>query len=280
MNKADLAKNIKDWWNGDSGIQSGQPAVLFERSSSTQLPTIYLFANFGATRGSEIGQKSQITTHYTEQNNHVNDHWAISPLTYTLTGLIGELTYTAPTSWANASPFSTPSIYSLQGMIAPSMDSATRSAYNIYQRTQAVAERYRQTIRSALSNIGVIKAQPQQTNQEYVFRQLMSLEINRQLVSIYTPYGGYEDMAIINVRMNNNDLRYISELTVDMQQWRNVGELAQRAATKQEKEEMARLQQAIEQNNGQASTTQVSRRETDAFVLAGRPQRIRPYQNN
>lgn len=280
MNKAQLKQNIRNWWNEGTDSQNIVPAALFTRSSTAQLPQIYLFAQFGLAQGAEIGQQSQITTHYTEQNNHVNDHWAVNPLTYNLKGLIGELIYSAPITWANASPYATSPVYQVLSILSPTMDNATRSAYNIYQQTQATAERYRQTVRNALSNIGVIKTQTQQTNQQYVLRQLRSLELNRQLVAILTPYGWYENMAPINVRMSQNNQRYVSDLTIDFQEWRNVGDLAQRAATKQEKEGMARLQQAIEQNNGKASTTALSRRETFAFVEAGRPQVIRPYQNN
>lgn len=280
MNKAQLQQNIKNWWNEGTNTQNIVPAALFTRSSTAALPQVYLFAQFGLAQGADIGQQSQITTHYTERNNAINDHWAVNPLTYSLKGLIGELIYSAPTKWANASPYHTSPIYDILSIISPTMDNATRSAYNIYQHTEAVADRYRQMVRSALSNVGVIKTQTQKTNQEYVFQQLRLLVLNRQLVRVLTPYGWLEDMAPINVRMSQNNQRYVSELTVDFQEWLKVGDLAQRAATKQEKAQMARLQQSVEQNNGQASTTAVEDRETILYRAVGRPQVLNPYQNN
>lgn len=280
MNKAQLKQNIKNWWNEGTDTQNIVPAAFFTRSSSAELPQVYLFAQFGLAQGADIGQQSQITTHYTEQNNHVNDHWALNPLTYSLKGLIGELIYSAPTKWANASPYANSAVYDILSIISPTMDNATRSAYNIYQHTEAVADRYRQQVRTALSNIGVIKTQTQQTNQQYVFTQVQSLQLNRQLVQILTPYGWFENMAITNVRMSQNNQRFVSEIVIDFQEWRNVGELAQRAATKQEKAQMAILQQSVEQNNGQASTSQVSNTDRDSwlFTATGRPQYLIPYK--
>lgn len=240
--------------NRETNNDANNPALLFIKSNTTNMPQIYLFSNFGLAQSAEIGQQSQITTHYTEQNNAINDHWAISPLTFTLSGLIGEVVYTPPTKWANYVARQTTEMSALINLLAVPLDANTSNAYNIAQFANANVRRYTRTIAQNLSKLGIIKTQTRKTNQQYVFEQLRNLQTKRQLLAVETPYGTFEDMAIINVRMSQSGNRFYSQVSVDFQQWRDVLPANQRAATSSEKTDIARLQQAAIQNQGNAST--------------------------
>lgn len=268
----------RKWAQGDT---VDEPAALFLRSDTSELPQIYLFSKFGLSQGAEVNQQSQITTHYTEANNAINDHWALNPIKLTLSGLIGEVIYTPPTAWAN---FSTRAEMNLSGslvnLLAPQFDYYTQNKYNIAQFQEANLRRYVRTISQGLSDLNVLKAQTRKSNQEYVFQKLRQLQYFRQLVkAVATPYGWFEDMAVTSLRMSQSGNRFYSNISVEMQEWRDVLPATQRAATAQEKADMAKLQQSLTQNQGEASTTS-TRRETTLYVMAGRPQALRPYQNN
>lgn len=259
MKKQDIKNNIINWANNIDNPQNTDMALLFTKSNTAHLPQIYLFSKFGIAQGAEIGLQSQITTHYTEENSAVNDHWAIAPMTYSVSGLIGELLYAAPTKWMNYIEAKTPKMLDALNFISPTLDNYTQAAYNITQQIEADVERYRQVLRQGLSSLGFIEEGIAKTNQEYVFSRLQELQYSRQLVQVETPYGSFSNMAITNIRLSQKNNRYISNLTVDFQQWRDVKAAATRAATASEKADMAKLQQALTENQGVASTQEVQR---------------------
>lgn len=233
--------------------------MLFEQSKSSIFPQIYLFSSFGIAQRNEIGRQSQITNHFTESNFSIQDHWAISPLTYTLTGLIGEVVYQAPTQWANYAQKQVIDYLEPLSIISPTLDNYTNAAYNAVQVVQASVERYRQIARQALINLNALKDTTSQSNQEYVYTKLTDMQLNRQLVTIYTPYGSLSDMAITSVRMGQNNTHFYSGLTINFQQWRDVAQASQRKATNAEKAQIARLQQGLSNTKdlGGASTNEV-----------------------
>lgn len=269
MRKSDIKNKVANWAKNllpdDEGVN---PALLFIKSDATEMPQIYLFSKFGLAQGAEIGQQSQITTHYTEKNNAINDHWAISPMTVSLSGLIGEVIYTPPKQWANIVAAVVSKMQKLLKLVAPKLNVSTGKAYNIAQFVESNVRRYLQIIMQLLNSMAGFGTL--ETNQQYVFRLLRDLQLNRQLMAIETPYGAFEDMAIVNVRMSQNGNRFYSELIVDFQEWRNVLPAQQRAATQAEKDDIAAVQQELEQQQGEASTTSVDK-ESHLYIATGRP---------
>lgn len=239
-------------------------ALLFTNSQSNgKFGQIYLFSQFGIAENSTFTRKSQITTHYTEENYAINDHWAIEPIEYILSGLIGEVIYRPSKNWANKFQEKIPNYVKGLSVISPTFDNYTTSAINLAQAVEESYNRYKQLAKNALRSIGY-GSSPTTSNQKKVADELNSLIDNKQLVSVYTPFGVFENMAILNASLTQEKSLYQSKLEVTLQEWRDTATKT-RKATEHEKSELARIQSAISSNLGQASSVNVRIRENSTI---------------
>lgn len=251
--------NITDYLTDKTDFNTIQevnnnPAILFTNTSISEFGNVYIFKNFGHSKTSSIKLSSQITTHYMEDNTARQDHWAINPIAYTLSGLIGEVVYTPPTQWANFVQKNIVDYLSPLGVLLPTFDSYTQSAINTVQAVEASVNRYRQIFTQTLSNIqGIGNTNVVKRNQSRVIEWLESLRDNRQLVNIWTPFGEYNNMAIVDISGTQNDTKYKSDLEIQFQQWKNITTIT-RAATEKEKAYLSSCQSAETQELGNAST--------------------------
>lgn len=239
-------------------------ALLFTNSQSNgKFGQIYLFSQFGIAENSTFTRKSQITTHYTEENYAINDHWAIEPIEYILSGLIGEVIYRPSKNWANKLQEKIPNYVKGLSVISPTFDNYTTSAINLTQAVEESYNRYKQLAKNALRSIGY-GSSPTTSNQKKVADELNSLIDNKQLVTVYTPFGVLENMAILNASLTQEKSLYQSRLEVTLREWRDTATKT-REATEHEKSELARVQNAIKSNLGQASSVSVSMRENSTI---------------
>lgn len=212
------------------GIQAKENKLiggaLFSNNSDVKFGQILLFEKFGICTGNNISLKSSITNHYTEENYSVNDHWAIEPTQYTMTGLIGELVYTVPKSWSKQLE----SLYGGTGLnilskLSPKLGSYTQGAMNAVKKAQSVFNKYTNMIKNAIGK-WLYSDVYKRTNQRKVLDELEAMMENRTLVSVYTPYGTYTNLAIISVNMRQKDnTKFTSELEVTFQKWRDAGDI-------------------------------------------------------
>lgn len=239
-------------------------ALLFTNSQSNgKFGQIYLFSQFGIAENSTFTRKSQITTHYTEENYAINDHWAVEPIEYILSGLIGEVIYRPSKNWANKLQEKIPNYVTGLSVISPTFDNYTTSAINLAQAVEESYNRYKQLAKNALRSIGY-GSSPTTSNQKKVADELNSLIDNKQLVTVYTPFGVLENMAILNASLTQEKSLYQSRLEVTLQEWRDTATKT-RKATEHEKSELARIQSAISSNSGQASSVNVSMSENSTL---------------
>ena len=111
------------------------PALLFANSSNDdRFGDLYLFNNFGISGGDTLTSTSDITTHYTEDNYAIQDHWAIAPRTYTLNGFIGELIYRPASSWTNWLQDKVMNYLEPLSIISPTVSNYVSSAMNIVHK--------------------------------------------------------------------------------------------------------------------------------------------------
>lgn len=250
-------KSASNWGNDTSRDKFKTPAVLFANATEgSKFPQMYLFSQFGQANTSSLNLTSQITTHYTEENYHINDHWALEPIKFTLTGLIGELIYRPAKNWSAKAESSFIDYLKPLGVISPTFDNYTQSAITLTNAVEESFRRYENVAKKALRSIGLSDS-VKTPNQEYVISQLEILRNNRQLVSIYTPYGVYEDMALITINANQEGTLFQSSLELQLQNWRTV-ESKTRNATKEEKAMLAQVQGALATQHGVVGTSQVS----------------------
>lgn len=243
------------------------PAILFTAVSPTSnklksasvFEDVYLFKNFGLEKTNTIKASSGITTHYMEDNTAMQDHWAINPITYTASGVIGEVIYSPPVLWSSFVQEKFTDYLTPLNVLSPTFDNYTRSAINTVQAVEASVRRYRQILTQTLNsfqgagiNTNIIKH-----NQSRVFEWLQILRDNRQLVTVLTPYGRFDNLAINDFGLTQNDSKYQSDIEIQFIQWRNVSSI-KRSATEEEQAYFFQCQNTETEQNGTASTENVS----------------------
>ena len=87
------------------------------------------------------------------------------------------------------------------------------------------------------------------SNQQYVFEQLLKIRNSRELVTVYTPYGKFFNLAIASIQMKQQGSNFQSSIEIRMQQWMNVSPLEARQATESEKAAIVELQKRKMQDN-------------------------------
>lgn len=226
-----------------------QPALLFENREG-KFGNIYLFKKFGSETTNSISLRSQITTHYMENNVSAQDHWAIAPIGYTLSGLVGEVMHTTKIKNQEVKQRDLIDYLKPLGMISPTFDSLTQSAINEKNAIIASLQRYEKIARKVFAEITNI--QTKTTNQQKIIEMLNKLRVNRQLVTVYTPFGVYENLAIEEVTETQNNSKYQSNLEIRFLQWRNI-ETFTRKANKEDLALIAQMQKAQETEQGTAA---------------------------
>lgn len=252
-----ITKTVQDWLNQKENELIG--GVLFSESTNGQ---ILLFNNFGICTQNNLSLKSDITNHYTEENYWINDHWAINPPQYTLSGLIGELIYTVPEGWAQKiESLYGPTGLGLLSVLSPTLGSYTSGVLNITRKVQSVVNKYINIAKQSANKIKdfVLKKAGitvvKKTNQRRVLDELENLMNNRVLVNVVTPYGTYNRLAIvaINIRQNENT-RFISDVEITFQKWRSVDELYADVNSEKMLADVAAAQKAPEKQKGLIGT--------------------------
>lgn len=244
-----IKKGLTSWFNEQENQLIG--GALFSNGESNQ---VFLFEKFGVCTQNNLSLKSEITNHYIEENAWVNDHWAISPPQYVLSGLIGELIYTVPEGWAKK----VESIYGVVGLgvlskLCPSLGSYTSSALNIARKAESVVQKYINIAKSAGSKITNFFKRDitSKTNQRRVLDELENLMNNRILVNVSTPYGTYKGLAIISINIRQDQsTRFMSDVEITFQKWRNPGEDFNKTSEEKSQSEIATAQKSIMKNKG------------------------------
>lgn len=254
-------QNVTDWLNNTKNKKLdnerlSDPAILFTNlDNNTKFGNVFLFERFGSTKSNTYNITSQITSHYMEDNVSRQDHWSISPDTYVLSGLIGEIVYTPPKQWQNFVQKNVTDYLKPLSMLSPAFDSYTQSALNLVQAVETSVRRYEQIARNLYEDFTntVVKS-----NQLKVAQIIKDLQVNRELVTIWTPYGTFSNMAILNAGFNQDESKYKSTLEIQLQKWRDISRAETREATDEEKRSyVAQVQKMREQDAGVAATQEV-----------------------
>lgn len=169
--------------------------------------------------GSEL--ESDITDHYTEDNNPVQDHIALRPEIVTVSGSIAEVVRAMPVAkpiTAVTNPL--PIIPSLTPALAPGAEAAQVATATTAAQEQA-------SITSTQSLYGYYQArlpqQPNQTKQQVAYGFMYQLWKGRQLFSVETPWGFFTNMAIQSITARQGpDSRFVSDFDITFKKIRTV----------------------------------------------------------
>ena len=238
-----IAQQQKDKYGDD-------PAALFLASQQNdKFPTIVLFKKFGVANDGTLTLPSDITTNYAEDMVAIQDHWALPPITYVMSGLIGEVVYSSPTSWATGVQNILSPLQPIAALV-PTLGSYTQAAVNVATQIQSSVDRYIDIAKAAISQWTGLGVQ-QTSNQQYIVQKLMDARLNRQLVTVATPYGVFDSMAIANVVVRETGSKYQSNVEISLQQWRSTN-VETRKATEEELALLAQIQKAASEDTGVA----------------------------
>jgi hypothetical protein len=164
-------------------------------SPSSAPPGINGFV-FDSIGPEEIHLQSDITDSYLETNYAIQDHVALKPVKFTLTGYVGELT---DIFQVEAENLLTPVIQLLSpGALIPNWNAQDGQAYAALAQANNIAQTVINNITSVASLIGQLL--PTLTKQEQAYSIFYKFWSTRTLCTIQTPFGLLTSMMIEDVR--------------------------------------------------------------------------------
>ena len=185
-----------------------QAVVTFAGAPSRIGVSGFIFDIIGSE---EMMLDSEITDHYTEDNNAIQDQVALRPEQFTLSGYVGELATAVVNPYTNI-------LTTLQAFGAvPAMIAAfSPQASQVYNRLSSIASNNQNIINKAANIYSLFSDLSTTTNkQQNAFQYFYQLWLNRQLCEVETPWGIFENMAIMNVRAKQDETtRVITDFSV------------------------------------------------------------------
>lgn len=191
-----------------------QAVVTFSGNPSRIGVSGFIFDIIGVE---EMMLDSDITDHYIEDNTSIQDQIALRPEQFTLSGYVGELTGNV------TNPF-TSILTTLQafGPISAMLVPFSVQASQVYNKLSTIATNGQNIINQAANIYTLFSDLSTTTNkQQNAFQYFYHLWLSRQLCEVETPWGIFENMAILNVRARQDeDTREISDFSVTFKMMR------------------------------------------------------------
>lgn len=213
---AAITKNVQIGGSALSLISLGKSLVTPQKDLPPGINGLVL----DIVEGDDLTLSANITDHYSEENVALQDHIAFAPVTYTLTGLVGELFIEK----TQAEDFATAVLDRLGplGVISPAMSASA-------QKALIAAEQVKQAADSALDTFNSLKdaiagTQGQSLNrQQALYDQLEKMFYGRTLCTVSTPWKNFDNMAIESVNINQDATSVdFSRVTITVKQMRFV----------------------------------------------------------
>lgn len=265
-----------------SSVSTPQAALKIEQNKNF---VRYLF--FQTVTEDTVNFQSQMTDNWVENNTAIHDHIAISPVTITMRGLVGELVYSSREAeldyereLAQANAINSKDtiflqfgennrpIYDIGGKLTaisafiPEVSNVTQMAQNMWDRHEAAARKAtrifntlfnlnKQTLNSKMTAYSGLSSNLKESKLKEVCETLKDYWLNRTSLVADTPFGDFENMYITSVSLHQGNENFIGEITVTLKQLR----FAQTLTTEADKDVLAKYNayaRAQEENNGKA----------------------------
>jgi hypothetical protein len=177
---------------------------------------------------STVTLSSEITDHYLESNDPIQDHIAQKPVRITLRGFVSELAQKAPEGIVGA--LSTiqnklTAVPAYIGRYTPGAVQGIQKGINAAQATVNEINLGLSKVQNIVSFLPTLlpSSSPRQTKQQAAFAQLASLWESRQIFTVETPFRYFDAMAIESLSfLQPEDTRDWCDITVTMKQLRFV----------------------------------------------------------
>lgn len=257
-----IINNIADAYNKFSDSLNPDKYALLLVGGTANIAYLFEIIN-----NESIDFQSDITDNYVENNTAIQDQIAIKPLTISLSGLVGELSFTPPMSALNflfenigvdkidnftSSKINTTVTDKLSTMKAllPPVSNATQLAKNAIQYAESSVRRYLKYL-DGYANKYLLK-KPTEYKQHFITRKLKDIWESRTPCRVLTSrFGVYDNMYIQSINLTQGETLTTSTLSITLKQVR----FADVTVTEADKTVLAKYtnyQTATEQNNGKA----------------------------
>lgn len=168
---------------------------------------------FNIVTDDAVDLESEITDHFIENNTAIQDHIALKPEIISVRGLVAELAGIQPTQ-GNISQ-QTNALPEIPGYLPEFTDGVVQTMVQM----EIEPERQQAAISDSQSLFGYYNSrspqEPNQTKQSYVFGYFYQLWKGRQLFSVETPWGIWNNMAIMSLNATQGeDTRTVSDIRI------------------------------------------------------------------
>ena len=200
---------------------------------------VYLFD----TRGEEeAALESDITDNWIETNTTMQDHIGLKPMIITLSGYVGELTNKLPKELENLQKAEVSSKLSALSPFTPELTTQTQYILNRTQELYGIYEKANKTVSRIEEELRGIDVPQGVNNQQAVFDKFYQLWEKRSLVTVYTPFGVFDNMAIMSLHARQDEeTAYISEFRVSFKKIRIAGLMTTYTDEKKQREAIAAM---------------------------------------
>jgi len=248
-----------------NGLQAGATGLslitatkaLITSGNSADFPPGISGFIFDIPQTEEINHQANITDHFTEDNFTVQDHIAISPIKITLTGQIGNIVQTK----SKLEQFVQQTLDRLTplGVLSPQQSQSARQSLNEIQRLKSAAT----AVVNQFNDIaGLFSDDAGKNPQQKAYNTLAGMFLNRQNVSVETPWGTFPSMAIESFSVSQDDQSTdTTDITVTLKEIRVVTT----KITKGKLSERREAQAAPVSDKGTAKGSSILKSGTDFF---------------
>lgn len=169
---------------------------------------------FAYREDDSVQLSSDITDHYTERKNPLQDQIALRPEIITLKGYIGELSDQTESILKVVQ-----TVESQLTVLAPFMPGLTAAALQAFSVAQQVYNTGASAVTTVMQAVDLLTGGDLQTKQQKAYSFLKSRWKARMLFTVQTPWELFKDMAIMELRATQeNDTDQISDFTISFKQ--------------------------------------------------------------
>lgn len=164
---------------------------------------------------------AEATDHFAEDNTAIQDHIALRPVIITLRGYVGELINEAADPKDELQKVAEK--LTIVNSYLPVLTSGMKQLKNnLKKKKETKADYVNASLGSAVDLYSTYqKLNPPKTRQAKAFNFFRAMFEARQLVSVDTPYGFFDEMAIIAISaIQAENSKYISDFSITLKQFR------------------------------------------------------------
>lgn len=173
-----------------------------------------------------INRSADITDHFVEAGNAIQDHMVIKPTRVTMRGFIGELVYQgASNEIQRAAEAVRDRLAAIPGLPGAQAIQAAQKATALVNKVGYIAGQASAFLQRAKNIVDTVRGvDDSPTKQEKAFKDLDALFTELQPVEVETPWGIYPAMLIESIdTMQGPESKYISEISITLKEYRETG---------------------------------------------------------